>query len=335
MKDSAIVGPDTLREMGNKAFRENREHDAIQLYTEGIQCSQLGEADTRLYANRSLCHFRLSDFEKALEDADYCISRDASNWKAHYWRAKAKDKLVKTGKRPNSVEAAGLASASIARYLNHKVVEDMKINSLNSLLKFHLVSDPRDLKVLTDSSQPCTTILLRKGRYELGPFLQAKNIQIVGVENEVDIFSKYVIRIFTSNRDIILGRKITGKEIQVHFENITFIKGSGQVIADSGTTMIFYRCKFSNGQEACEDYPHCKGGKGCKNLDPNEFRSQFEQLNETKGSGLFCTSADGHAGVFAFEGGRIMLDSSILDGCGGGRALADGEGSVLKRQTVQ
>ena len=189
--DSAVVDPDALRERGNKAFNDKREHEAIQLYTAGIRCSKMGQVDSRLYANRSLCFLRISDFERALEDADNCIANDPGNWKAHYWKASAIANLIKTGKRPRAMEAAGLASASIAGYLNPEIKRDLKMNMLYPVLNIRVVTNPRRLmnEVLTVSNQPCTALLLRKGRYNVGPFQAAKNIQVIGTENEVEIFT--------------------------------------------------------------------------------------------------------------------------------------------------
>ena len=324
LKNSAIVDPGTLREIGNKAFKDKREHDAIQLYTEGIKCSHLGEADSRLYVNRSLCYLRVSDFERALEDADHCISKDALNWKAHCWRANAVANLIQTGKRPKAMEATGLASASIACYLNPEVKEDLKIKMLYPIRNTHLVTNPMHFNLFQSASQPGRTLLLKNGRYMLSPFPAANNVQVIGIENEVEIFFKDVLQIFPSNQNI------PEDEIQVHFENLSFVKGAGQIIATSGTTLIFYRCKFSSSSEACADYPLCKGGQGCKNPDPTGCLLQFEQSNARIGTGFFHSGVGGSPAVCAVDGGRIMLESCVLDGCGGGGALSDGKGSVLK-----
>ena len=268
----------------------------------------------------------------SLEDADNCIANDPGNWKAHYWKASAIANLIKTGKRPRAMEAAGLASASIAGYLNPEIKRDLKMNMLYPVLNIRVVTNPRRLmnEVLTVSNQPCTALLLRKGRYNVGPFQAAKNIQVIGTENEVEIFFEHVLQIFPPNKEMHLGGDVPEEEIQVHFENIRFVKGAGQIIATSGTTLIFYRCKFSNSREACDDYPHCKGGRGCKNPNPNDCLAQFEEFNETRGSGHFLSGKGGSPAVCAVQGGQIILDNFILDGCGGGGALSNGKGSVLK-----
>ena len=332
LNDSAILDPDTLREMGNKAFKDNREHYAIQLYTEGIRCSQIGEADSRLYGNRSLCYLRLSEFDRALKDANHCIAKDPGNWKAHFRRAKAIGYLIKTGKMSKAMEAVGLASASIAGYLNPEIKDDLIIKKLYPVLNIRVVTNPRRIihEVLTISSTPYTTLLLRKGRYNIRPFRAAKNIQVIGIENEVEIFFEDVLQIVPPYEVMPLVGNVPKDEIQVHFENISFIKGAGQIMATYGTTLIFYRCKFSNSREACDDFPLCKGGRGCKNPNPNGCLSQFEEFNRERGTGHFLSGISGSPAICAVDGGRIILESCILDGCGGGGALSVGKGSLLK-----
>ena len=326
LRESAIVDPDVLREMGNTAFRNKREHDAIQLYTEGIKCSQPEEADTRLYLNRSLCYLRITDFERALADADYCIGRDAGNWKAYYRRATAIANLVQTSNMPKTTLIAGLAAASIASYMNPEVKQDSSINMLYPVLNIRLVTNPSHLmnELWTVSSQPYTTLLLGKGIYHMGHFPIAEGMQIIGIENEVEIFFENVLHISPWNISD------PDCEIHVYFENISFIKGVGQISANLGATVTFYRCRFSNSSEACEDYPHCKGGGGCKNPNPNDCLLQFQHSSRRMGTGFFHTGVGGSPAICAVDGGRIYLERCIFDACSGGGALSDGLGSFLK-----
>ena len=111
---------------------------------------------------------------------------------------------------------------------------------------------------------------------------------MIGVKNGVEIFPEELLLIFPGNR------YVSGDEIQVHFENISFVKGAGQIKTISGITVIFYRCKFSNNRKACNDYPRCKGAQGCKNPNPNGCLTQFEQFNITIGTGYFNSGVGGN-----------------------------------------
>ena len=327
-----VTDPNALREMGNKAFQGKREQDAIQFYTAGIKSSKVGETDTRLYTNRSLCFLKIQDFERALEDADSCIAIEPANWKAHCWRAYAIGHLIEIGKRPKAMEAAGLASASVAGFLNPKCKLEFKMKMFYPILVSRVVEDSKSLndEFATLCNQPFTTLLLKKGRYDMGGFSAAKNIQVIGIDKEVDIFIQGELQIFPPIKEMLPAYLVPEKEIQVHFENIAFIKGGGEIVAHHGTTLIFSRCRFSNGGEACKDYPLCKGGGGCKNPDPNGCLSAFQTFGQTRGTGHFHTGIGGFPGLCVDSGGQIIIESCVLDGCGGGGALSVNKGSVLK-----
>ena len=329
--ETTVVDPNTLRENGNKAYKANREHDAIQFYTAGIRSSKEGQIDARLYANRSLCFLRIHDYERALEDADSCISIDPSNWKAHLWRAYAIGNLIENGKRPMEMEATGLASASIAGYIHPQCKLEFRMKIFYPILVSRVVHDSATFldEFSTLYNQPYTTLLLRNGRYNFGQVFATKTIQMIGIGDKVEIFTTSALPKLTPSRLNIQTNFTPEKHIKVHFENIHFVRGGGQIIACADTTVSFYRCKFSNGEEACDDFPSCKGGPGCKNSDRNGCLLKYKMFESTgRGTGHFQTGIGGISAVCAETGGQMVLERCVLDRCGG--ALADGKGAVLK-----
>ncbi|MEW8547550.1 MAG: right-handed parallel beta-helix repeat-containing protein, partial [Candidatus Thiodiazotropha sp.] len=311
-------------------YKAKREHDAIQFYTAGIRSSKEGQIDARLYANRSLCFLNIHDYERALEDADSCINIDPSNWKAHLWRAYAIGNLIENGKRPIAMEATGLASANIAGYMNPQCKLEFKMKLFYPILVSKVVNDPASFSDTITSlyNQPYTTFLLHNGRYDVGQVFATRTIQVIGIGDKVEIFSIDGSPICSPSKLDIPTNFTPEKHIKVHFENIHFVRGGGQIIACADTTVSFYRCRFSNGQEACDDYPSCKGGPGCKNPE-REGCLLKHKMFEKRGTGHFETGIGGFSGVCAEKGGHMVLERCVLDSCGGGGALSLGEGAVL------
>ena len=323
--------PTIIREMGNKAFQEKRTQDAIQLYSEGIRSSKGGKIDPRLFSNRSLCFLTIQDYEKALEDADSCIELEPRNWKAHCWRAYAIGHLIRLNKLPKTMEASGLASASVAGYINRKCKLEFKMKILYPILLSKLVSDSKELSKEFSNilERPYTTLLLPKGRYSIGCIPTTKSVQIIGIDEQVEIYINGTLEIVQPKSDLFLVDFTPENKINVHFENVCFLKGGGQILSYSQTTLSFYRCVFSNGLEGCDDFPHCTGGKGCKNKNPDGCQLEHMAFANKRGSGHFKSGIGGYAGISADTGGHIIIERCNLDGCGGGGALSVGKGSVL------
>ena len=314
-----------LRELGNDAFRTGKVQEAIQLYTEAVRSSKAGEIDARLYSNRSLCFLNIEDFERALEDANNCILIEPNSWKAHCFRALAIANLVKAGQKPKEMEGFGIASASIAAHIYPLCKNTNETKTFYPNLRFNIVQNSDKFTRLdTTNGESLTTFFLTKGRYDLGQFLVNNNLQILGIDDNVELvvgvslFWRWYVNHFLRKR------------LRIHFENIRFVKGGIQFQALVFTTFTFNKCHFSNGQETCKEYPRCKGGSGCKNPDPNGCQTKFEKLMALdRGSGFFHTGVTGHSGITAADGGKVFLERCTLDSCGGGGALSTGKGSVL------
>ena len=72
----------TQKELGTKAFQQKNFNEAINHFTSAINESP---HDHTLYSNRSACHYNLSNFVKAKEDAEKCIEIK-SDWGKGYQR---------------------------------------------------------------------------------------------------------------------------------------------------------------------------------------------------------------------------------------------------------
>ena len=60
----------TQKELGTKAFTAKDYPEAIKHFTSAIEENP---SDHTLYSNRSACHYNLSEYSEAIEDAEQCI----------------------------------------------------------------------------------------------------------------------------------------------------------------------------------------------------------------------------------------------------------------------
>ncbi|XP_076362998.1 uncharacterized protein LOC143253279 isoform X2 [Tachypleus tridentatus] len=328
-----LLTSDELRILGNAAFNDGKFQKAIQFYTEGICSSIDSKVDCRLYLNRSLCYNHLGDHEKALEDADHCIEVDPNHWKGHCRRACAIVNLVRLNKLPQGMDPAGMASASIASHLNPQCYHGLCMNYYPNLT-FKVIRAPSefDSEINTwDSS--LKTLLLKAGKYEFGNLFVMKSVQLVGLDKNVTISVKKGLDLVQFPDNTITDKFI--KNIFIHFENVNFTFEDETVCATGGFEMSFYRCHMSNGKLGCEHFPYCKGGRGCVNSDPTlckqkSEKSTFQGMFNSRSLGIQCSGISGYPGINALNGGSIFLDKCVLDRCGGGGVLCDGERSYLK-----
>ncbi|CAG2222178.1 unnamed protein product [Mytilus edulis] len=317
---------ESLRIKGNESFENKRYHDAIQYYTEGIRSSK--EVDFRLYSNRCLTYLRVNDNKNALKDAEQCLELDCTKWKAHCWKAYSIANLVRNGQLPLEFEKVGLASACVAANINDECLlkYKMKINYPIVVYKVLQHTDDLGLDISSLEQRPYTTLLLKSGCYRLlDPVLTSQSVQIIGVEDNVEIDFKrlFQIRLLPDSLfDISFQRE---KRIHVHFENVSFVSGSAQIGVISDAIATFYRCKISNGFKGCDDFPRCNGGRGCINIEGKCY-------NEVKHTGLanYSTGQVGHPGIWVSSGGKLFVHNCVLDRCGGGGVLSDGDGAYLE-----
>ncbi|CAC5416517.1 unnamed protein product [Mytilus coruscus] len=249
---------ETLREMGNEAFKEQRYHDAIQCYTEGIRSCSTDNIDSRLYSNRSLAYIRIKDYEHALSDASTCIDIAPDNWKGYCWKAYSVSGLIETGLLSSNMEAVGLASACIAAYKNKLCLGKYKMKICYPIINYKMIERPerlcQEIMLLTD--RPFTTIMLRQGRYTIRePLATTKSIQVIGVEEGIEIDTGKNFNICQLPKNFLTVDIEPENTIHAHFENIKFLQGGCQITVSNNSVATFYKCKFSNGQKGCEYFP--------------------------------------------------------------------------------
>ncbi|XP_063403668.1 uncharacterized protein LOC134687361 [Mytilus trossulus] len=317
-----------LRMKGNEAFKDNRYHDAIQYYSEGIRFSKEDLVDVRLFSNRSLMYLKINDYENALKDAEKCIILAPAQWKAHCWKAYAMANLVRNGDLPAEFEKVGLASACIAAELNDECLLEYKMKIYYPLVVFKIIqkSDDLGLEISSLEQRPNTTLLLKSGYYRiLYPVVTTQSLQIIGIEDNVEIYLQYSLLITRqpdSSFTISFHRE---KQIHIHFENVSFVTGSAQIGVLSDAIATFYRCKISNGPKGCDDFPKCNGGSGCVT---NTGECNREGKNQ--GFANFATGQVGSPGIWVGSGGKLIVQNCVLYRCGGGGVLADGNNACLE-----
>ncbi|XP_070541948.1 uncharacterized protein [Ptychodera flava] len=311
---------DDLRERGNSAFKGGNHHEAIKWYTNAI-C--VNDSDSRLYNNRSLCHFKLNNFENALTDADESIKLDRNKYKAFARRAFALNGLAEQsspGMEKTFFESSGHAAASIAAFLHPpcNLEYDMKI-SYPILVFKEIRNDSELLETLTSKfTQPNTTLLLHPGEYRYCQ-IGYQDVRIVGIHTGVTLncTSDYIPVPLPAEAEPFI----------CHFENLTF-KGMSFLVHLQGKTCSFYNCKFSNGEPACDNFPKCDGVYGCR--QPNVCSQQqaespgdwYNLLYQMKPIGR-C----GYPGLQVSQNSTVFLHRCVFERCGGGGLLVDGIGS--------
>ena len=326
-----------LREEGNMAFQRGNYQQAIQLYTEGIRSCSESNMDEKFYTNRSLCFRRLGDDTKSLEDAIESIRLNQQYWKGHGFRSYALAELIQRGCLPEYMFPSGLASASVASYLHEQFYTEYQTKLYYPLLLYQVVNSSTDLTVAIQdiTERPFTTLLLQNGEYKLEQIFLLKSIQIVGIGDSVNIHlnEKQLTCLVRIPGNAFNGpvRFTTKEDMFVHFENITFVENDGQLAICKNVTATLYRCKISSGKKGCRDYPSCKGGVGCVTGGScSDFSPLNQLLFNNHALGEDCFGKSGFPGIVAQGGGKVLLNHCIVERCGGGGPLCDGEGSHME-----
>lgn len=326
--DVPTPDPGPLRIKGNEAFSKGKYHEAVQCYAEAVSAST-GSIDAKLLSNKSLAHLRLFDYEAAYIDANRCIEIDPTSWKAYVWKAYAIAGLMDTKQLSSSWEAVGLAAAAVAAHYNKQCLLEYKLKIHYPVVRYRMIENEKDLSSSIGSliNMAHTTLLLRKGKYKInpdGPPL-TKGVQIIGIEENVEILGNFCF--YKPDKAMFTVDIIIEPQINVHFENVSFPENTRQIQVCSGIRGTFYRCRFSNGDKGCDNFPNCDGGNGCINEDGGKCRDLFK--SQIYASFKQPSGEVGYAGIVASFGGHVVIENCTLDRCGGGGALSDGAGSTL------
>uniref|UniRef100_A0A8C7YM64 Unc-45 myosin chaperone A n=1 Tax=Oryzias sinensis TaxID=183150 RepID=A0A8C7YM64_9TELE len=88
-----IQDPAALKEKGNSLFKAGDMEGAVCCYTKALKLSASKADSAVLYRNRSACHLKLEEYNKAESDASKALDIDPSDVKARFRRAQAFQKL--------------------------------------------------------------------------------------------------------------------------------------------------------------------------------------------------------------------------------------------------
>ncbi|CAH1797890.1 unnamed protein product [Owenia fusiformis] len=347
---------DELRGLGNTNFKDGNFHAAISCYTESINIAT--EETSKVLSNRSLSYLRKEEYEKCLQDANSCLSLDFESWKANCWKSYALHNLwrIETDQfhgalQPMSFEPSvpqdintssytrsmGYAAAAMASYQHPESSLEYKMKLYYPIINYCVVHDTMSLQMAwLPTNRPYTTIFLQPNTYTT-PLITMQSTQMVGLSPTGVHIVVQPGRIANPSKDVR----------NIHFENLNF-KGH-QIMIFGGEVASFINCSFANGEEACDEYPFCKGGNGCKSLTANECLQKSEskrkellknfarfasgEINKEQfcDGGLIGEFARvgerGSPGLAAGEGGVVIVRDSHFNRCGGGGMLVDGRGS--------
>jgi hypothetical protein len=178
------------------------------------------------------------------------------------------------------------------------------------------------------TDRPFITLMLRKGRYTFNEnVITTKSVQLIGIEDGVEINAGNGFCVCRPPQQIPPVDIDIEQTIRVHFENIFFVSEGTQIEIQSNSIATFYQCKFSNGDKGCDEFPKCTGDKGC--INPPKCKLLIKKA-ESYPLGIHATGQVGYAGISANNGGIVYLESCILDRCGGGGVVSDGDGSLIE-----
>jgi parallel beta-helix repeat protein len=170
--------------------------------------------------------------------------------------------------------------------------------------------------------------MLRKGRYTFNKtVIITKSVQLIGIEDGVEINAGREFCVLRTPKQILAVDIDIEQTIHVHFENIFFVSEGDEIHILSNSIATFHHCKFSNGKKSCDEFPKCKGDKGC--INPQKCKLSVKKV-ESSCMGNIKSGEVGYSGIVASNGGIVYLESCILDRCGGGGVLSDGEGSLIE-----
>ncbi|PAA67901.1 hypothetical protein BOX15_Mlig008553g14 [Macrostomum lignano] len=88
--DSSKKTPNELKENGNRLFALGRYKEAIACYTSAIEKSP---RVSKFYSNRAICHIKLKDWDRSVEDSRRAIELDGRSVKGHFFLGMALTEL--------------------------------------------------------------------------------------------------------------------------------------------------------------------------------------------------------------------------------------------------
>ena len=299
------------------ATKECHFPDAIRHLSCAIMAAKNNEVQAKLFSARSQCYLNVGDFENALSDAEKCIEIEPMSWEGHFQRAHALANLHDE-MGASFCYCAGLVSASVAAHIHPPCNLLHNIKVLYPIVVYQLIQNSEDLTKSISSLEAWkhTTLIMKRGHYSIG-LVPAKSLHLVGIEDGV----------FVSVGNL---QGYPKENLTMHFENITFPETCAELTIPNTITASFYRCNFSNGLKACEDFPKCQGGKGCRGKAPMSCLEYAKLKAPANFTEHICVGFAGFAAIFVQAGARAEIVRCRINGAGGAGLAVSGEGSSAR-----
>ena len=256
-----------LREEGNRLFRENRFHEAVEVYSSGIDMKK-GSAflDPRFFSNRSSAYLKLKLYEKALEDAKAYISVRPKCWKGYARKALALHGMD----REFNAEMAAAQTYSLAPEVFSRYDPFKKFSYLEKCTtKCHSASDL--LHSLMNGGPAVRVIFLHPGVYEITKDVEFGNCIVLGCIDQPD-GSTVQIKFEGYSKAFVLTK--------CALVNLNFVFDENQLQFLQNSIGIICNCSFTNNTsinsplcvslgltevEECNFISSCAGGFLCEN----------------------------------------------------------------------
>ena len=256
-----------LREEGNRLFRQGRFHEAVEVYSSGIDMKK-GSAflDPRFFSNRSSAYLRLELYEEALEDAKAYISVRPKCWKGYARKALALHGMdCEFNAEMAAAQTYSLAPEVFSRYDPFK-----KFSYLEKYTtKCHSASDL--LHGLINGRPAVRVIFLYPGVYEITKDVEFRNCIVLGCVDQPD-GSTVQIKFEGNSKAFVLTK--------CALVNLNFLFDQSQLQFLQNSIGIICNCSFTNNTsldsascvslgltkvEKCDFVSSCAGGFLCEN----------------------------------------------------------------------
>ena len=226
---------DKLREKGNELFLEGRFKEAVEVYSNVINCEEKLEfLDPRFFSNRASAYLRLQHYENALEDAKAYISRRPNCWKGYARKALAlhglDDKL--------GAELAACLTYNLARDVFSKYSPLKQFSYLEKYVRF-CYSDMDLLDAVNAMPPGMTVIFLHPGTYEITEDIILDNCIVLGCKED----TRVLVRFKNKSKAFVYSKCILA--------NLSFLFDRGSTILEPTSLAVIYNCRFSSRNSLC------------------------------------------------------------------------------------
>ena len=299
-----------LREEGNVAVKSGKFKEALDFYSRAIG---LWSGDSRLFCNRALCHLKLGQPKKALDDCQKCLSLNPSYGKPLHRKAWALRELVKSGQSQRKGQER--AAVAMALHFDNTLRQDKGFCSMFpevQELRIREISNETQLAFALMTTKGNETWFLHEGEYNLTYFGVITNLQIVGLGPRTVLTCTH---------------QCTVTQASCYFENIVFPKGNVPLVCDGKEGEVHTNhCEMSGGFTCCEDFPECNGGPGC--IAASLGKPSCDRTGKF-GDPASKSGIAGCPGIQISNGSSALIENCVIHHCGGGGALVAGKGSRL------